>query len=101
MLWLHRSEKLAALGQVAAGVAHELGAPLSLIDGKAQRALRHPEHPAATPLNGIREQVRRMERLVRQLLEFGRPASPVTRFEPRKRPKKPKSWPRPGTRTWS
>lgn len=74
---LRQSEKLAHLGQIAAGVAHELGAPLSLVDGKSQRLLRR----AGSLGNGlplvheIREQVRRMERLIRQLLEFGRSGS--------------------------
>jgi signal transduction histidine kinase len=74
---LHRSEKLAALGQVAAGVAHELGTPLSLIDGRAQRLLRHSENGSfgGPLLREIRGQVRRMEQLIRQLLEFGRPSS--------------------------
>ena len=69
---LQRSEKLAILGKVAAGMAHELGAPLTVIDASAQRALRRRDNPSS--LHEIRAQVSRMEQLVRQLLEFGRPA---------------------------
>jgi signal transduction histidine kinase len=70
---LQRSAKLAAIGQLAAGIAHELGAPLSVIDGKAQRLLRaDPEESIGRPLGQIRGEVRRMERTVEQLLDFGR-----------------------------
>ncbi|MEX2572585.1 MAG: ATP-binding protein [Gemmatimonadota bacterium] len=68
------SEKLAAVGQLSAGVAHELGAPLSVVAGKAQRAVRLPDlsPPIHDTLTEIRGQVRRMESIVRQLLDFGR-----------------------------
>ncbi|MBS3731719.1 MAG: HAMP domain-containing protein [Desulfobacterales bacterium] len=73
-LW--QSEKMAAIGQLAGGVAHELGSPLSLIDGKAQRALRDPDISATheKSLRDIRGQVGRMNDLVRQLLDFGKGA---------------------------
>ncbi|TVM19843.1 two-component sensor histidine kinase [Oceanidesulfovibrio indonesiensis] len=69
---LRQSEKLAAIGQVAAGVAHELGTPLSVIDAKAQRACRKipPDSYEARTMLQIREEARRMELIIRQLLNF-------------------------------
>lgn len=69
---LRQTEKLAVIGQLAAGVAHELGAPLSVIDGKARRTLRSSLDPkAARDLIEVRGEVRRMGRILRQLLDFG------------------------------
>lgn len=71
---LKRTEKLAAVGELSAGVAHELGSPLSVVDGTAQRALRHEDLPDAVveALTNIRSEVQRMERIVHQLLDVGR-----------------------------
>src|SRR6056297_451835 len=73
---LRESEKMAAIGQLAAGVAHEVGAPLSLIDGKAQRCLRdkNMNETHGKNLQDIRQQVQRMSDIVRQLLDFGKGA---------------------------
>ncbi|MFP3981553.1 MAG: ATP-binding protein [Desulfobacterales bacterium] len=73
---LRQSEKMAAIGQLAGGIAHELGGPLSLIDGKAQRVLRDPDISPnrESSLQDIRGQVGRMNDLVRQLLDFGKGA---------------------------
>lgn len=71
---LRHSEKLAALGRLAAGTAHELGSPLSIISGKAQRTLRENNlrENQKTNLEDIRRQVRRMDLIIRQLLNFSR-----------------------------
>ncbi|ANB01823.1 ATP-binding protein [Ectothiorhodospira sp. BSL-9] len=84
---LRQSEKLAAIGQLAAGVAHELGSPLGVINGQAQRALRRvdAETPQARALAEIRQEVGRMDRIVRQLMDFGRRNPPRVRDEPVRR----------------
>ena len=69
---LRHAEKMAAVGQLAAGVAHELGAPLSTISGTAQRALRHEKEdsPRAGTFRRIMGEVARTETIIRQLLDF-------------------------------
>ncbi|MFW5870960.1 MAG: ATP-binding protein [Verrucomicrobiota bacterium] len=69
---LRQTEKLAAVGQLAAGVAHELGTPLSTTSGIAQRALRHEKHdsPQAEAFHRVLREIERMETIIRQLLDF-------------------------------
>lgn len=73
---LRHNEQLAVVGRLAAGVAHELGAPLNVIDARAEQILNKPE---ITPekhrrnLEIIRSNVARITHLVRQLLNLARP----------------------------
>ena len=79
---LKDNEKMAAIGSMARGIAHELGAPLSVIDGRARRLERSGSLNAQQQhnLNGIRAQVQRLTRTVRQLLDYCRPAATQTRL---------------------
>ncbi len=73
---LRHRERLAAVGRLAAGVAHEIGAPLHVIDARADQLLARPEAPIETRqrnLTIMRAQVERITRIVRQLLNLARP----------------------------
>jgi len=69
---LVRSEKLASIGRLAAGVAHEVGNPLGAIIGYAALGERElgDDHEW---LSGIDYEARRIDRIVRGLLDFARP----------------------------
>jgi signal transduction histidine kinase len=79
---LRHSERLASVGRLAAGLAHELGTPLNIIGGRAEFLLRRPRSPEELKenLDVIRSQSDRITAIVRQLLEFSRRREPV--FQP-------------------
>jgi two-component system sensor histidine kinase HydH len=72
---LLRAEKLATVGVLAAGVAHEIGTPLGVIRGRAEYMLGKlggAEHPQGRGLSAIISQIDRVSRTIRQLLDFSR-----------------------------
>ena len=76
---LFRSEKLADLGRLAAGVAHELRNPLTVVDGRAQMLKRLAVNGPVGPdtlgghLDSLEEAVNRMRRIVHGLSTYGKP----------------------------
>jgi len=75
---LVRSEKLAALGQLAAGIAHEIRNPLTSINIliHSLRERLPSENSQQEDLKVIEEEIHRMNEIVDQFLRFAKPAPP-------------------------
>ena len=80
---LIRSARLSAVGQMGAGLAHELNNPLAGILGMVQVVLtRHRGQPDEAMLKVIEEQAQRCSQIVAHLLRFSRPEPMVPGAEP-------------------
>ena len=76
---LRRTERVAELGTLASGMAHEIGTPMNVILGRAEYLLdRVADEPVKKGLKTIVAQVERITRVMNQLLTFARrkPAQP-------------------------
>jgi len=69
---LRHAERLAAVGQLSAGIAHEVGTPLNVILGHAEMVLDdvEPRSPAAASAEKILTQVERVSKILRGLMKF-------------------------------
>jgi signal transduction histidine kinase len=75
---LRRAERLASIGKLAAGIAHELGTPLNVVAARARALQRAPAEAAEVERQAaiIVRQAERMTGIVRQLLDFSRRRAP-------------------------
>jgi signal transduction histidine kinase len=78
---LIRTDRLAAMGELTAGVAHEVRNPLGIIRASVQLVEDSDGDPArvrdATRI--IKQEIDRLDRVIKALLDFGRPSAPTLR----------------------
>ena len=72
-----RSEKLASVGRLAAGIAHEIGNPIGIILGYLELINRNEstEEEKKDFVNRIESEITRINQIIRHLLDFSRPST--------------------------
>lgn len=75
---LRHTEKLSTIGQISAGIAHEMGTPLNVVDGRAKMIISEPLDRAEVIRCAeiICSQAMKMTQIIRQLLDFSRKKKP-------------------------
>jgi signal transduction histidine kinase len=76
---LVRAEKLASVGRLAAGVAHEIGNPLGALSGYSHilRSCVTGDAFSHEVISGVERETLRIDRIVRGLLDYARPRKPT------------------------
>ncbi len=77
------AEKLASLGQLSAGIAHEIGNPLSAINGYVdvlKRASNIDEEKRSGFLDDIQKEVDRIDKIIKTLLNYSRTKKTAPQF---------------------
>jgi signal transduction histidine kinase len=75
---LMQAEKLAIVGRMASGIAHELGNPISAISGNIELLeKRVRDAKDAEIISRMKNDIERMDRIIRELLDFARPRKTV------------------------
>lgn len=75
---LARADKMASIGRLASGIAHEIGNPLGAIMGYVELGRRKGEGESEW-LGGISHEAGRIDSIVRGLLDYGRPKAAAIR----------------------
>jgi signal transduction histidine kinase len=75
---IRRADRLAAIGQLSASLAHEIRNPLASIDGAANliESPQTPDEMRRSSLAIVHKEIGRLNRLLTHLLDFARPRSP-------------------------
>lgn len=75
---LEEASKLVTIGQLSAGLAHEIGSPLQILGGRARLLARHAHEPEEVCRHAdiLVTQTDRIARIVNQLMEFTRRRPP-------------------------
>jgi len=69
-----QTEKLASIGQMASGIVHELGNPISAISGNIDLLIKRIKGEKEQEIiQRIRNDIDRMDKIIRDLLDFARP----------------------------
>jgi signal transduction histidine kinase len=80
---LARAERVAALGQVAANLAHQAGTPLNLVSGYVQMIRDDPttDERIRSRLRTVDAQIQQVTRVLRTMLDHARPPSKFERLQ--------------------
>jgi two-component system sensor histidine kinase AtoS len=78
---LIRADRLAAMGELTAGVAHEVRNPLGIIKASVQLVEESGGDPKrmAEVTRVIKQEIDRLDHVIKALLDFGRPSAPALR----------------------